>query len=236
MAYFTETELLERFEYYTLQLEERLLEGEDFQTICDTIPTVAHLSHAETHEIVYVNKKHTELMGYTLDEVQENWSDFVEKHIHPSTVSFCIAAFPQLYATNNSCQTMAFIQHVRVNADTDYTPIITFTKAANLPDERALWIVLLPKDYGKLSKQMEQIIRMDEFKLKHFRRFQQLTGREIEVLRLLANGRNNPQIAEELFLSRSTVETHRKNLKRKLELGSFRDLMRYAFAFNLVEI
>lgn len=82
----------------------------------------------------------------------------------------------------------------------------------------------------------ERIVKMHQFKLKHLKRFQQLSSREIEVLTLLANGYNNPRIAKHLFISRHTVETHRKNLKRKLKLRSLRDLMRYAFAFDLLEV
>lgn len=99
-----------------------------------------------------------------------------------------------------------------------------------------LWLAVDPKDFGKHQKKIERIIKMDEFKLKHFKQFQSLTEREVEILKLLANGYNNPKIADKLFLSRSTVETHRKNLKRKLELKSLRDLMRYAFVFDLVEV
>lgn len=235
MGYLTDQELLEHYEYYTMQLEEQLQEGQNFEAICEKIPAIAHLSRAGTHEIVHVNKKYTEDMGYTLEEVQANWSNYVETRIHPATVAFCFEAFPKLYAQNNPCQTLSFIQHVRLNTDSDYTPLISFARSANLPDRQSLWLEVTPKDFGKLSKQMEQVVRMDEFKLKHFKRFQGLTDREVEILSLLANGHNNPQIAEQLFISRKTVETHRRNLKRKLDIRSYGDLMRYAFAFNLVE-
>lgn len=89
-------------------------------------------------------------------------------------------------------------------------------------------------DRGLTSREVEQIVKMYQFKQKHAKQFNQLTEREIEVLELLANGFNNPQIAETLFLSRQTVETHRKNIKRKLNLRSLLDLMRYAFAFDLI--
>ena len=55
-----------------------------------------------------------------------------------------------------------------------------------------------------------------------------LTPREQEILRLLAQGYTNRQIAEELFISVRTVETHRANLMAKLNLHTRLDLVRYA--------
>lgn len=236
MSYLTDQELLERFEYYVMQLETRLLEGEDFEDISNQIPFSVQLSHSKTLETIQSNKRHEELAGYTLDEIREIWPEYLSQNIHPCTLNFCIEFLPEFYAMNNPCQTMSFLQYVKMHGDSDYSAAITFTKPAKSPNETVLWLSLLTTDFGEISPKMEQIIKMDQFKLKHFKQFQQLTDREVEILKLLANGSNNPQIAEKLFISRSTVETHRKNLKRKLELKSFRDLMRYAFAFNLVEV
>lgn len=64
--------------------------------------------------------------------------------------------------------------------------------------------------------------------------FQKLTKREIEILQLLSKGKNNPKISDQLFISRCTVEQHRKNINRKLKIKSFAHLMRYAYAFDLI--
>lgn len=52
-----------------------------------------------------------------------------------------------------------------------------------------------------------------------------LTGRELELLSLLGNGRSAGEIASQWGRSVRTVESHCNNIKRKLHLGSFRDLM-----------
>jgi len=62
-----------------------------------------------------------------------------------------------------------------------------------------------------------------------------LTPREIEVLRLIAKGYTNGQIAKELSLSVRTVESHRANLMGKLELRSRVELVRYAMEHGLFE-
>jgi DNA-binding NarL/FixJ family response regulator len=58
--------------------------------------------------------------------------------------------------------------------------------------------------------------------------YETLTAREREVLHLVAEGHTNAEIAERLFVSRRTVETHRANLMRKLGLRTQTDLISYA--------
>ncbi|MFS4467126.1 response regulator [Maribacter sp. 2210JD10-5] len=55
-----------------------------------------------------------------------------------------------------------------------------------------------------------------------------LTGRQKEILKLVALGKTNQEIANHLFIGKTTVETHRKNMIRKLNLKGAGELLRYA--------
>ena len=61
-----------------------------------------------------------------------------------------------------------------------------------------------------------------------------LTGREIEIIGLIEKEYNNKQIAEALFISERTVETHRKNIFRKTNTNSVIGLVKYAYEHRLV--
>ncbi len=61
-----------------------------------------------------------------------------------------------------------------------------------------------------------------------------LTDREIEIIRLIEKEYNNKQIAEELFISERTVETHRKNIFRKTCTNSVIGLVKYAYEHKLI--
>jgi DNA-binding NarL/FixJ family response regulator len=63
-----------------------------------------------------------------------------------------------------------------------------------------------------------------------------LTGRELEVIRLIEQEYSNKQIAERLFISERTVETHRKNIFRKTKTNSVIGLIKYAYVNKLVSI
>lgn len=61
-----------------------------------------------------------------------------------------------------------------------------------------------------------------------------LSEREVDVLRLIALGHTNVEIAEQLYLSVRTVETHRAHIQQKLRLTSRAELVRYALERGLV--
>ena len=62
-----------------------------------------------------------------------------------------------------------------------------------------------------------------------------LSEREQEVLRLLALGHTNQEIAKQLFISVRTAETHRAHIMQKLRLATRAELVRYALAQGLLE-
>jgi len=62
-----------------------------------------------------------------------------------------------------------------------------------------------------------------------------LSGREAQVLRLIALGHTNAEIAEQLFLSVRTVETHRAHIQQKLGRSTRAELVRYALDNGLLD-
>lgn len=63
----------------------------------------------------------------------------------------------------------------------------------------------------------------------------QLTARELQVLRQVARGQSNRQIAEELFISENTVKNHIRNMLEKLQMKSRMEAAMYAVRSNLLD-
>jgi two-component system response regulator NreC len=63
-----------------------------------------------------------------------------------------------------------------------------------------------------------------------------LSERELEVLRLIALGHTNAEIAEQLYLSVRTVESHRAHIQQKTRRSSRSELVRYALENGLVDL
>jgi len=64
----------------------------------------------------------------------------------------------------------------------------------------------------------------------------ELSGREIEVLRLIGSGLTNQEIADKIFVSIRTVESHKSNIMRKINLRTTVDLIKFAIRNNYMDV
>lgn len=65
---------------------------------------------------------------------------------------------------------------------------------------------------------------------------QKLTPRELEIIKLIAEEKSNKEIADSLFISIRTVDTHRRNLLEKLQVKNTAGLVRYALQHGIAEL
>ena len=63
----------------------------------------------------------------------------------------------------------------------------------------------------------------------------QLSDREKEITKLIAEGFSNTEIGEKLFISSRTVDTHRANIMKKVEVKNLAGLIRFAIASGLID-
>lgn len=87
---------------------------------------------------------------------------------------------------------------------------------------------------NNVNKSIYREVELDEFEendgfVKKFN----LSHREQDIIRLIAQGLESAQISEELFISLNTVKTHRKNIFKKLGLSSSNELVRFALENGL---
>ena len=75
----------------------------------------------------------------------------------------------------------------------------------------------------------EQTSKNDVFLLKH-----KISERELDVVRLIAEGLNSEEIAKKLFLSEHTIKTHRKNILEKLNLNNTAELVSFIHKHKLL--
>lgn len=84
-----------------------------------------------------------------------------------------------------------------------------------------------------ITNELAQRLAMDESAGKPQRLFKKLSRREIEVLKLLALGKRNKQIAEELNLNDKTVSVYKKKVMKKLGVDNLVDLLQQAKTLDL---
>lgn len=79
-----------------------------------------------------------------------------------------------------------------------------------------------------VAQQLEQELARKKLFKDDFTQKMKLTKREVEIIRLLSMGKTSQQTSVELSISSHTVDTHRKNIFRKLEINNIADLVRFA--------
>lgn len=90
-----------------------------------------------------------------------------------------------------------------------------------------------PKDLANTIRSFKNLTEENKFIKSHIEKYSSLTKREREILKLRSKGKTPQEIAIQLFLSIHTIRTHWKNIKRKLNIKSFNDVIKYGNAFDL---
>ena len=80
----------------------------------------------------------------------------------------------------------------------------------------------------------EPVTQDNHFFTDDFMKKFQLTGREIEIIRMVCLGETSKEIGERLFISEFTVRTHRRNIMKKLEVKNLAGLLAFATTHGLV--
>ena len=88
-----------------------------------------------------------------------------------------------------------------------------------------------PSDVTKALLEKQSIIP----DITHSPLLKELTKREIEIIQLVSQGFFNIEIGKKLFISHRTVDTHRTNIMRKLDLHNVAEIVRFAFQNKLIE-
>ncbi len=92
--------------------------------------------------------------------------------------------------------------------------------------------LISPSMAVKLLDEFKQMSRADKDQVPTPR----LTDRELEVLKLVATGQNNREVAKQLFISENTVKNHVRNILEKLQLHSRMEAVMYAVREKLLEL
>lgn len=104
-------------------------------------------------------------------------------------------------------------------------------------------IVMKSDDTSELLAAIGQVLEGNNYFSAHFRQaceemehYQTLSDREIEILRLIAEGLPSKDIAERLFVSQNTIEFHRKRIMRKLDVTNMAQLVKEGFAKGYIKV
>jgi DNA-binding CsgD family transcriptional regulator len=180
-----------------------------------------------------LNKTGCKWFGITNDEINRMGRAFTEKYFHPDTLNYEFPKIISFYQNDNNEKQFISFQKIKNPLTNEFNVCLALIKHRNNKND-FLGLTYPVSANTAFQKKLIRIFEEQIFKEKNKEIFTRLTVREKQILTQLAQGFNNPQIADNLFISRSTVEQHRKNINRKLCIKSFRDIIDFAQAFNLI--
>ncbi len=106
------------------------------------------------------------------------------------------------------------------------------SEKAILNSEESLNLISFPSQYGTIGSIVQEIIPNYAKDITTWQRFQSLTKQEKIILKKLISGLSFKEISEQLHLSYHTVNTHKKNIHKKLDVSNLSDLVRVSIALD----
>lgn len=187
----------------------------------------------------YMNNWGLERLGTSLTEINAMGEAYYERYFLQEECMGIFQGMSNYLAKGDFDQQYNFFQRVKLDGKDDYTWFYTVCKLVKLGStgSEVDKLVLLSSPVAGMSNVIARVTKtldQDAYIRQHYRKFSELTAREKEIIALLANGRSSAEIGDILFISLHTVSTHRRNIIRKIECGTFAELLRFAMAFDMV--
>lgn len=177
-------------------------------------------------------------LGVSLEELKAMGKEYFERFFNIEEENEHNAKAQAFLERNKIGECLSLFQQVRLKGNDEWVWHMTSVKIFMQDDDGNPLLTIaiaFPIDPDRhVTTKVERLLEENEFLRSHYHEFAKLGKRECEVLRLLALGKSSSEIAEELFISTSTAETHRRNIRQKLKISSFFELSQYARAFDLI--
>lgn len=217
------------------RIEEKLERLKQFESI---VPAVFVVHDIRDFSLVYMSKRGLDVLGTTLEEITRSFKDYHSHYFNLEDAEYYSEKIACFIARNSIDEMVTYFQQVRRSPEHEWVWHLSATKILerDLNDQPLLALtVSMPVDSkSHITTKVERLQREYDFLRKNQHVFASLTGREKEILQLMALGKNSEQIATALHISEMTVSTHRRNIKAKIGAQSSYDITRFAQAFDMI--
>ena len=204
----------------------------------DKIPGVIIIHNVSDLKVEYMSPRGLEELGLTLKQVQELGPRYHDKFFNPEDAKTYVPKIMGLIQRNNGSESVSFFQQVRTGENQSWKWHFSSMKILLRDDlnNPVLTITIsFPVDpLTHVTSKVNRLFEENNFSRKNHQNFSKLGKREREILQLMALSKPTEEIASQLFISPATVETHRKNIRQKLNITSSYDISLYAQAFDLI--
>jgi DNA-binding CsgD family transcriptional regulator len=210
----------------------------NIKRIADELPSALIIHKTDDLSIVYMNKPGLNAIGLSDQELQDlNEAKYQVRFQHIEGGAENVPKIMSIFRHNGADHVSSF--HNIKNPESEEWQLYAMnTKVFNRDASgEPTHVITIAGKIDPLHHITSKVTRlMSEL---HFLRtnnplFLTLTKREIDVLRLMALGKSSTEISESLFISPTTVETHRKKVRNKLGIKNTYETLLFAQAYDLI--
>jgi DNA-binding CsgD family transcriptional regulator len=186
----------------------------------------------------YMNKKGCDILKKSTEELEALGPEYFSSFFPPEEIRLLKGELSNFVINNDPSATYSFFQRVRSDQNSPYKWYFTTTQfypgPGNEPASQLMHIAIELNDCTYAARKASYICEQDQFVRKNFAQFNSLSKREKEIIKLIVDGNSSYNISSQLFISVHTVNNHRKNIVRKLNVKSLSELIRFATAFFII--
>lgn len=210
----------------------------DFAPVAELMPGVVVIHQLKEFRPLYMSSKGLKLLGMTLDELVALGSDYKKVVLNDEYMIDFLKSLEDLLEKEKEWNSYSIFHQVQLQNEKEYSWYVSSLKAFHKDSAgHTTHTITIAFPLGHLQhipRKAEKLINESLFSKTHLKKFLSLSPRAIEVLRLVALGHSTNQIAENLNISPDTVNSHRKLIKKKLNISTSYDFTKYARSYDLI--
>lgn len=231
MNLFTEREINNQNKHFAFRLRNLYLRDKnEFYLIQDFLPNPTYINDRKNLDYHYFSKSFFS-KGKEIEKLYTLGLSYLNTISNKTLLKQALNTSKKFNLRNDYNDVCNYLQSVSLNDK--MTPF--FSNKILINDELTLNTTLFPSDSQLINKVFKELIPSGQDNLNKWLRFQTLTKREKEILKLIANDYSNKEVSDLLFISSHSVKTHRRNIYKKLDIHKTSQLVRIAIAMELLK-
>lgn len=199
-----------------------------FKFILACVPAFIHIRDQQTGKILWCNDAWEKYFNIPKEEVINNSHEVFKKIVHPEDIELMKRSND--YYLNGSTRNFGGVIRVRYPDKDEWRWLIGISSVIKIDLAKIPSLTLaIFMDFTEVvhTQTQIQLALRDVLHLQHKEILNKVTNREKQVIQLVAKGLSNEEIAKKLFISHHTVESHRKNIRIKLQIKNTSELISY---------
>lgn len=202
------------------------------------VVVVHEISDLPEFNTVFMSSRGLDQLGVSLHEISEMGSKYHERFFNNEDMEGFLVKLENLLEKKDPDETFTFFQQVKFKNREEWVwhigSIRIFHQNAEGTPTHLITVVFPVNQMKHIPNKAERLLAENLFFRENSDKFYSLGSRAREVLRLVALGKSSAEISEELNITVDTVNTHRKIIKKKLEISTTYEFTEYAHAFDLI--